>query len=95
MEVTIEKKVVLKEGKTFCISPSQAMLGITEGVVKVVSIEDFESVKSKYADPVPLVELVPEYQEESWVVYEYTDGEEKGEKFSLNASLFVDHTSEW
>ncbi len=100
-ELTVEHTVTIREGKVFSISPSEGMLGIEDGIVRVVGVFTYETLQeqpyySTLGDPEPIVELDPDAVNSMWVVYEYPRNKDyKGDYFAFTADLFIDHTSSW
>lgn len=101
MEYEVRKYVRFWPGKKMSISPSQGFLGIEDGVVEIVHVLSYEGLTmqpyfSTLGDPETLVEDVPMYADEPWVVWKYRKYKENDDTlYAFPASLLAEHVSSY
>jgi hypothetical protein len=95
MRETYYVQVGIQAGMKLRIHPSEAFAGITAGVVEVDKVLTWYEVPTECVEKYYLLEDVPQYKEELWVQYHYTqdDYHTPDTDLYLPISLFVNHTT--
>jgi len=88
--------VEITQGTVRRMHSSVAFQGIVPGVVRVKRILTWYEVPTEYEEKFYLLEDNPEYKDELWVEYFYTNANDDGipeHELYLPINLFVNHTT--
>lgn len=89
--VRVERSIEI--GNRFCISPSQLLREVQDGVIEVIDLCEYDKLLKEDTRVQTLVTSKPNWVTANWVVYGYVDSLVDDQWYPMPLKLFAEHIS--